>query len=94
MLTAPIGPGCYELRHTANKQLILFGLGRNVAGRKTSFLPRPHGYAGRNNRKKSAYVLENIVDIEYRTVACDTRVEAERREKHLKANKSAYVFNT
>lgn len=93
-LTAPIGPGCYELRHSSNKQLILFGLGRNVAGRMTSLLPRPQGAAGRNNKTKSAYVLEHISDVEYRTFACDTREDAEAREKRLKANKSAYIFKT
>lgn len=28
MLTAPFGPGCYELRH--GSQMILFGMGSHV----------------------------------------------------------------
>ena len=91
LLTAPFGPGCYELRHQ-DGNLILFGMGGHVAARMTSLLPPPHGAGTRNNRDKRSYVHKRLATIEYRTIACANRQEALSLEKELTSNKAAYVF--
>jgi hypothetical protein len=67
LLTAPFGPGCYELRDGA--QLVLFGTSSHLAQRMTSLLPAPFGSGTRNNQNKRAYVLEHLDSIEIAYVA-------------------------
>jgi Nuclease subunit of the excinuclease complex len=92
LLTAPIGPGCYELRRRA--QFILFGMGNNVAARMSSLLPHPHGSGTRRNAEKREYVLRHIAEIEYRTLACSSSAEAADIERELKRSQTAYHFGT
>jgi len=92
MLTAPFGPGCYELRH--GSQMILFGMGSHVAQRMTSLLPAPFGHGTRNNSRKRGYIFDHLSNIEYRTLACSTREEAQECERHLIANRTVYTFST
>jgi hypothetical protein len=92
LITAPMGPGCYELRH--GKQLVCFGTGKNVAYRMTSLLPKPVGAGTRNNAKKQQYVMQHLAQIEYRTCAFYTKGEAKMCEDTLKANGRAYLFPT
>lgn len=91
ILVAPFGPGVYELRH--GDQLLLFGWGTHCAQRMTSLLPPPHGTGGRRNYAKRSYVLENLAEIEYRTLPCATTAEARSEEDKLRKNRDAYVFN-
>ena len=92
---APIVPGVYELRLKTNpEQLILFGQGKNVACRMSSLLPEPHGCGTRNNTEKRTFVLENLHDIEYRTLACPTPEDALTEEGKLKANRRSYRYPT
>lgn len=94
MLTAPFSPGCYELRRGDTGKLICFGMGRCLALRMTSLLPKIFGQGTRKNVGKRNYILEHVENIEYRTLACATREEAMERERDLKANKSDYKFPT
>ncbi|MFX1761914.1 hypothetical protein PWP93_04830 [Paraburkholderia sp. A1RI-2L] len=80
-LVAPFGPGCYELRH--GDELLFVGIGKNVASRMSSILPAPLGSGTRNNDGKRTYVLDNLDEVEYRTLACLTREEAEAQEREL-----------
>jgi hypothetical protein len=73
-LVAPIGPGCYELRH--GKQLVCFGSAKNVAYRMSSLLPEPLGAGTRHNTAKRQYVMQHLAEIEYRTRALSTEAEA------------------
>ena len=91
-LTAPFGPGCYELRHGA--QLVLYGKGSHVAERMASLLPAPFGCGTRNNQDKRKYVFDHLGSIEYRTLACATPEEAKKNERDLRANHAAYKFQT
>ncbi len=91
LLTAPIGPGCYELR--LGDQLVCFGIGKNVAHRLTSLLPSPLGAGTRKHCGKRAYVLAHLGRIEYRTIACATRDEAAGIEREMKA-RGGYLFGT
>ena len=93
ILTAPLGAGCYELRHRDGR-LVLFGTGGHVAYRMTSLLPKPLGVGTRNNAAKRAYVLEHLVDIEYRTSAFPTSQEAKVCERKLKSGGGKYIFPT
>ncbi len=86
-LTAPLGPGVYELRNRDTDQLILVGISGHCAHRMSSLLPRPLGTGTRNNAAKRTYVRRHLNDIDYRTLACPTRenaarVERERRDAH------------
>ena len=92
ILHAPIGPGCYELRNTTTDQLVLFGMSKAVAARMTSLLPAPNGVGGRRNDKKRAYVREHRGVVEYRTLACASRDEAEEVEERMKRSGKGYLF--
>lgn len=92
ILTAPFGPGCYELRN--GEAWVLFGQGRHVAERMSSLLPAPLGKGTRNNSAKRAYVLENMNTIEYRVLACETAIEAIDQESTLKISGKDYLFKT
>ena len=92
LLVAPIGPGCYELRN--GPQLVLCGKGEHVAFRMSSLLPAPFGCGTRNNAGKRAYVLDNLQEIEYRTLACATFEEATACENELRRKRSMYLFST
>jgi len=92
LLTAPFGPGCYELRNGA--QRVLYGRGAHVAERMTSLLPVPFGCGTRDNQQKRKYVLDHLGIIEYRTLACATPEEADEHERELKANRDIYLFKT
>src|SRR4051812_24259800 len=92
-LWAPIGPGVYELRLRSTGEFICPGESKNVAARMTSLLPASAGGAGTRKRDvKRECILENIGDIEYRTLACETKEEAQRIEKQLKGSGKQYKF--
>jgi hypothetical protein len=93
LLTAPFGPGCYELRRRDTGKLVLFGIGQCVAERMTSLLPPGLGAGTRRNSAKRAYVLEHLALIEYRTIACVDREKAAAIERDLKS-RGHYVFPT
>lgn len=90
ILTAPFGPGCYEIRNGA--RLIAYGKGANVASRMSSLLPGPWGCGTRNNKQKRQYIFEHLEMVEYRTLACATDGEAKEEERKLQVNSSAYLF--
>ena len=94
VLSAPFGAGCYELRHRSDGRLILFGSGSNCAYRMTSLLPYPEGCGHRRNNSKRQYVLQNLADVEYRTLACIDVKEAKECEANLRRNGSTYIFHT
>ncbi len=91
-MVAPLGPGVYELRNSATSELVLFGYSKNVASRMSSLLPPPYGTGNRNNREKKEYVLEHLVDMEYRTRACPDKKTAQKEEQNLRA-RNYYLFN-
>jgi len=91
---APIGPGCYQLRLTETKQLVLFGRSANVSARLASLLPPPFGQGTRRNTEKRQFVFDHLGSIEYRTIACTGRQDAARIEVALAANSDTYVFKT
>jgi hypothetical protein len=79
LITAPFGPGCYELRDTRDitaEIFVLIGCSRNVAWRMASLLPKPSGCGTRNNKDKQEYVVANLPFIEYRTHACPAKPDA------------------
>jgi hypothetical protein len=82
-VSAPMGPGIYELRRTDTKELVLRGMGRNCAYRMTSLLPKPLGQGTRTNDEKREYVLKYLGQIEYRTCPFLTESEAKALEAKL-----------
>lgn len=86
-LIAPFGNGVYQLRNKKKFEYILFGKGKNLAYRMTSLLPQPLGCGTRNNKIKRDNVLENIEDIEYRTVSFTSENEMKTCEDILKNHK-------
>ncbi len=94
ILTAPFGPGLYELRRTSDKRLVLIGIGTNVAWRMSSLLPNDKGGTGtRNNKRKQNYVDRHRNDIEYRTSPAISKPDAKRMETKL-LNELEYIFPT
>ena len=91
---APFGAGVYELRRKSTGRKVLFGKSGNLAFRMSSLLPKPYGRGTRKNEPKQEYVLKYISDLEYRTVSCRTKEEANAAEKKLKKNRDDYLFKT
>lgn len=91
-VTAPFGPGVYDLRLRSTNEPILFGISSHVAARLASLLPTPLGRGTRNNLLKREFVLQHLNDIEYRTMACSTRPEAAHLERRLP--RQSYRFRT
>lgn len=83
-INAPIGLGVYQLKNKKTGEYVLFGNGKNIAHRMTSLLPKPLGQGTRKNEEKREYVLNNIHNIEYRTVACTNEIEAKKIEDELR----------
>jgi hypothetical protein len=81
---APFGFGVYQLRNKVTGQYILFGEGKNLAYRMSSLLPSQYGQGTRGNKDKRNYVWKNIAEVEYRTVACRSKTEAQSIQKELK----------
>ena len=89
----PFGFGVYQLRNKVTGEYILFGEGKNLAYRMSSLLPSPYGEGKRVNKKKREYVWKNIAEIEYRTVVCGDKKEAQRIQEELKRMK-IHRFNS
>lgn len=92
-LRAPFGPGVYEIHNRRTDEFILIGEGGHLASRMTSLLPAPLGAGTRHNSAKRDYLLENLADLEYRTLACDSKSEARLVESKRK-KEQRYLFNT
>lgn len=93
-LYAPIGIGVYQIRNKATNEFVLFGSSKNVAFRITSLLSKDYGGSGnRKNQAKSAYVSQNIENIQYRTIALSTIREALEIERALKKCRN-HIINT
>ena len=92
-LSAPFGPGVYQLRNRKTRELVLFGESKNVAHRMSSLLPQPHGASGRNNEQKKEYVLVNLDNIVYRAKACGSEDEARNEERSMRV-KGSHIFKT
>lgn len=90
---APLGYGVYHLRRKDTKELVLFGKGKHTAYRMSSLLPPPWGCGTRNNFAKRAYVLKNIDNIEYQTVAFTDEASMDQCEQELK-DSHQYIFNS
>lgn len=92
-LVGPFGAGCYELRRSDTKELVLYGSSGHVCWRMTSLLPKPLGQGVRNNEEKRQYVFKHRSCIEYRTMACRSVVEARAAEARLLIE-NKYLFST
>ena len=91
-LHAPFGPGVYDVRDRETHEAILFGIGRNLAGRMPSLLPEPLGAGTRNNAGKREFLLQHLDKLEYRTMACQSKERAAAIERALP--KMSYRFPT
>ena len=69
------------------------GTSEHIAYRMTSLLPEPFGAGTRKNYDKRNYVLNNIQDIEYRTMSFIDNSDAKRFESYIKFAEN-YLFNT
>ena len=92
-LVAPFGFGVYQLKNSKINEFTLFGRSKNLAHRMSSLLPIPLGASGRNNEEKREYVLNNIENIEYRTVAFTSEKEMKDCERELR-QLNIHKFNT
>lgn len=92
-LNAPFGFGLYQLKNVKFNQYILVGIGKNCAYRMSSLLPKPFGQGTRNNKIKRDYVMENISDIQYRTISFLTEIEMKQVENEIK-KLNLHKFNT
>ena len=92
-IVAPSGPGVYQIRDKTTKQLIQFGIGVECQKRMKSLFPEPYGVGRRNNSNKRSHILMNWKQLEYRTMATNTREEAVLIERELKAANN-HLFNT
>lgn len=91
-LHAPFGPGVYELKNMKTNELVYVGEGANTAYRMSSLLPEPIGVGTRNNSRLRNYILENIKEVHYRTLACKDKTTAKRIQDEMIDNNN-YLFN-
>ena len=91
-IDAPKGAGVYQIRNKKTNQFIQFGIGVECQKRMKSLFPAPHGSGKRNNSDKRNYILKNWSNLEYRTLATDTREEAKQIEDGIKAQNN-HLFN-
>ncbi len=91
-LHAPFGAGVYELKNLHTQQLIYVGEGGHAAWRMTSLLPEPFGKGTRNNAKLRQYVLDNLPNMIYRTLACMDKATAKKIQDEM-ISKNKYLFN-
>jgi hypothetical protein len=94
LLTAPFGPGVYEIRRRDTKRPVCFGIGGHCPARMSSLLPAPHGSGSRDNSRKRRYILRNLKQIEYRTCACRTRAEAAMIERRIRHDGRDWLYTT
>ncbi len=92
-ITAPLGPGVYELRRSDTKEGIIRGSSKNCAFRISSLLPPPFEAGTRKNKDKQNYTLEHIKNIEYRCCACLTEEDAKAMETELH-REEPFLFKT
>lgn len=92
-LVAPFGFGVYQLKNSKINDFTIFGRSKNLAYRMSSLLPTHLGASGRNNEEKKKYVLSNIENIEYRTVAFTSEKEMKDCERELR-QLNIHKFNT
>lgn len=92
-LSAPFGYGVYQLKNHKTNEFVLFGYGKNCAFRMSSLLPKPYGQGTRKNEVKREYILQNIDDILYRTIAFVSESEAKDYERQVKLEQS-YIYKT
>ena len=92
-LIAPFGSGVYQFRNTKVDKYVLFGRSDNVAYRMSSLLPKPLGKGTRKNEDNRKYVLNNLNDIEYRTISFVEPNDAKWFESYIKSVEQ-YIFST
>ena len=92
-LNAPFGSGVYQLRNKRTDEFVLYGTSKNVAYRMASLLPVPLGAGKRDNKDKPNYILNNIQDVEYRTISFIDNINAKQFESYIK-DAEKYLFNT
>ncbi len=92
-LTAPLGPGVYQVRHHGRADMVLFGMSAHCASRMSSLLPKPFGTGTRNNSAKRDYVLGHLKELEYRCRACKSRPDAAIAERSTRGE-CVYRFTT
>ncbi len=92
-LYAPLGFGVYQLKNAQTDEFVLFGKSKHPAQRMTSILPSPYGTGTRKNPPKRNYVLNNLNDIVYRTMAFKDDNSAKSFELYIKSL-HVHIFNT
>lgn len=91
-LYAPLGSGVYQLRNKKTNEFVLYGTSKSLAYRMASLLPALPGAGIRMNKDKQNYVLNNLQDIEYRTMSFIDN-DAKGFESYIKKEET-YLFNT
>lgn len=92
-IEGPEGPGVYQIRNRKTNEFIQFGESKTCQLRMCSLYPKPFGTGTRNNENKRIYVLNNWRDLDYRTAKTDSKEEAVKIDRLLKAQKN-HLFNT
>jgi len=92
-IEGPEGCGVYQIRNKKTNQFIQFGESKNCRERMKSLFPKPFGTGTRNNEEKRKYILETWKELEYRTYEADSKQEAVKIDRQLKAQK-IHLFNT
>ena len=83
-LTAPFGPGIFQLRHKSNGQLLTYGSAKHCAHRMTSLLPPPLGLGTHKNENLLNYIADHLEDIEYQCIACTDEKQMKKAEAFVK----------
>jgi hypothetical protein len=91
LLTAPFGPGCYELRDGV--QLVLYGMGGHVTEGMASRLPEPLGCGHRDNQAKREFILDHLGRIEYSDAGLCNARRSQKMRARIKGQSRLQVSN-
>jgi len=88
-LTAPAGPGVFEVRHIATGEQVAFAVSANVAGSLATLIqPQASGLRSIFARRRIVY---RPADLEYRFCATASIKEARAEEDRLNGLRRAYL---
>ena len=89
-LEAPIGPGVYEVCHTASGEQVAFGYANNLAQALTNIL-LPPSKRGWPFFRRAACPRYPIAELEYRTCAASSGAEARLAAEQLMGQRTAMI---
>jgi hypothetical protein len=92
-IEGPKGPGVYQVKNRKTGEFIQFGESMTCQKIMKSLFPKPYGTGTRNNGEKRDYLLMQWENLDFRTIATNSKEEAVKIDRYLKSL-NIHKFNT